>query len=153
MAGWVYQTGYGGSETFFPVGNSHAYQAGTGGWSVDSAYNASGIYVSFNDQTHLVSQAALNFNSGVQPPQMLNQWMFVAVIFDRSAGLAYAYVNGVQQSATVNISSVTGDVVSSENVVLSDLAGWYMQSSMDDVRIYNRALSAAEVMALYNAEK
>jgi hypothetical protein len=30
---------------------------------------------------------------------------------------------------------------------------WYFNGALDDLRIYNRALNDAEVMAIYNAEK
>ena len=153
VTGWAYHNSYAYPKTVFPIGTPHAYISGNGGWSIDSAYNASGLVLSFNDKTNIVNQANLNFDSGYQPGNFLNQWVFLAVVFDRSVGQAYAYVNSVRQSGSVNISSVTGNVVSSESINIGSLAGWMMSGSIDDVRIYNRALSAGEVAALYNGGK
>jgi Concanavalin A-like lectin/glucanases superfamily len=59
----------------------------------------------------------------------------------------------VKQSGSLDISSVTGNVASSENINIGQLAGWMMSGSIDDVRVYNRVLSAAEIAALYNSGK
>jgi len=61
------------------------------------------------------------------------------------------YLNGVL-GATGNLSSVLSDVVDQTDISDNYSPGT-MNGQIDDVRIYNRALSAAEVMALYNAEK
>jgi hypothetical protein len=44
-------------------------------------------------------------------------------------------------------------VVNNPLIAKSLYNGYYFPGLIDDVRIYNRALSAAEIQALYNAEK
>ncbi len=80
-----------------------------------------------------------------------NKWHHVAVTFNRS-GLATSYVDGIAKG-TLDISSASG----------VNLTGWptnigfdswtassYFPGSIDDVRIYNRALSTTDVQNLYN---
>jgi hypothetical protein len=49
---------------------------------------------------------------------------------------------------TPNVATSTVDIGRFGNVGGTNFKGY-----IDDVRIYNRALSAAEIQALYNAEK
>ena len=83
----------------------------------------------------------------------LNVWTHVAVTF---TGMNWViYLNGsADNSGAV---SSTAIVPSDEPLYIAGRAAGGATSdfggSIDDVRIYNRALSAAEISALYNAEK
>ena len=57
------------------------------------------------------------------------------------------YVNGIQVAAA----SVTGKVFSGTIDIANYIGSFYVNGLIDDVRVYTRALSAAEVAALYNA--
>jgi prepilin-type N-terminal cleavage/methylation domain-containing protein len=64
--------------------------------------------------------------------------------------VAKLYVNGLQVATT----SVAGSVLAhAAEIGASNGTGMSVNGLIDDVRIYNRALSAAEIQALYNAEK
>ncbi len=153
IVGWGYHRSYVYPRAFFPIGNSNSYQSGHPGYSIDnSSYSATGINIHFNDGTNLVT-GLVACDAGYRPSDLQNTWAHIAIVFDRSAGFAYVYVNGVKQSGSVNISSVTGNVLSSDNISISSVSGWMMDGLFDDVRIYNRALSAAEIQAMYNAQK
>ena len=63
------------------------------------------------------------------------------------------YVNGVVENSTANTGGAWQTNLSGLPVGIGDdptNGGPYMNGSVDDVRIYNRALSAAEVQQLYN---
>jgi hypothetical protein len=84
----------------------------------------------------------------------VNGWTQFAVIHLRSTKTIYAYVNGVQISSTTY--GDTALPVNSGNAYIGTYQGnanYDPTTDMDDFRIYNRALSASEVQALYNAEK
>jgi hypothetical protein len=82
-----------------------------------------------------------------------NQWFFAAFII--SEGALKVYYQGILVNTTVLPASLVqtnyGVLVGSyENICPSD--GTF-NGLIDDVRIYNRALSASEISALYNATK
>src|SRR6266542_1224121 len=79
----------------------------------------------------------------------LNTWQHVAATYDGSA--MRIFVNGVEQaSATVSgaIDAVTDPSVIGRNVVVP-ADTW--QGLIDEVDLFNRALSPAEIQAIYNA--
>jgi prepilin-type N-terminal cleavage/methylation domain-containing protein len=78
------------------------------------------------------------------------QWTFIVAM--RQSGIGYIYVNGVQNSSTANNKNISGGSASF-NIGYADTWGAYYTGYLDDVRVYSRALSAAEIAAIYNAER
>jgi hypothetical protein len=80
-----------------------------------------------------------------------NQWYYVAFTRD-GVGNWSLYVNG---AAISHGTGFTNSVGTSTNWQIGVMRGggsnWF--GSIDDVRIYNRALSAAEISAMYNGGK
>lgn len=82
-----------------------------------------------------------------------NTWYHVVGVYDTSVGAngtEYIYVNGMQDGSRACTANPNG----TNNTQLSigsrqSLATQYYNGRIDDVRIYNRALSAGEVAALY----
>lgn len=92
------------------------------------------LYFQSNNQ-NLVGTAYVNSNS----------WTHVAVTL--SGTTATTYING-----TVDASGTTGIPTSSYNtptIGASITPYYFLNGAMDDVRVYNRALSAAEIQTLY----
>jgi hypothetical protein len=84
-------------------------------------------------------------------------WSMVTVIFTTdTVGLAndvVIYMNGVlsQGSLTAGAESYLASVISAKIGVQSDLlAGTYVNGAIDDVRIYDRGLTAEEIKAIYD---
>ena len=78
-------------------------------------------------------------------------WQHWVAVYD--GGRMYMYVNGILDSSVA-----AGDPSTAGTQILSFgreplIGGMYFLGKMDDVRIYNRAYSAAEVSALFNATK
>ena len=67
----------------------------------------------------------------------------------RKNGISHIYVDAVQQSGSTSIEPSFHS--SSRLCIGADMLN-YVQGDIDDVRIYNRALSETEVKALYNYE-
>jgi hypothetical protein len=80
-----------------------------------------------------------------------NAWTHVVGVVDRSAGLCKLYVNGVKQTITASIAAM-GTVTGSQNLKLGylDINSQAWKGHMSEPRIYKRALSDAEVAALYD---
>ncbi len=75
----------------------------------------------------------------------LNQWYHVVCTYDGSA--MTMYLNGVQSST----GGCNGTPVTSTSPLLFGYAGYpgtYMSGALDDVRLYNRTLSTAEIAGL-----
>lgn len=88
-----------------------------------------------------------NYGSGITTT---GQWVHVAMTFSGgSGGTAIIYVNGknsVSQTYTPNLASTYRRIGRIGSDTIYDFGG-----SIDDVRVYNRALSATEVKSIYDA--
>jgi len=78
----------------------------------------------------------------------LNTWQHAVGVYNGTD--ISLYINGVFQSSI----ALTGTINSTLSVIKFGLSGGgqYINSTINEVRIYNRALSAAEVMKLYGGE-
>jgi prepilin-type N-terminal cleavage/methylation domain-containing protein len=82
----------------------------------------------------------------------INQWAFVGYVYSGGTSVPITfYYNATKYSfgsVTANTTSTGSEIGSAPSRITQSFPG-----VIDDVRIYNRALSAAEVQAIYNAEK
>lgn len=79
----------------------------------------------------------------------LNKWNYVAVTVNADTDTAYIYINGQQ----VGTDTAAGDIISGNNPILiggTNLANYSFDGQIDDVKIYNYALTADQVRADYN---
>jgi hypothetical protein len=133
------------SAWIYPV----AYVAGGGyiiaNWEV-VFYLSSGcdcVGFSSDNQTHNVPSAANSVP--------LNQWTLVTAARD-AAGTTNVYINGVLSSAANQFSGTplagyNGTIIGNRDGDATPFNG-----KIDDVRVYNRALSAPEILRLYNGQ-
>jgi Concanavalin A-like lectin/glucanases superfamily len=85
-------------------------------------------------------------------PITTNTWYQIAGVYDGTS--MFAYENGVLEK-TLNISATSPLVNSSPLWIGKGYSGTvqFWPGLIDDVRVYNRALSAAEIQAIYNASR
>lgn len=148
---WGYHRNYTYPRTFGPIKKSspNCYQSGGLGWDFGHTYSSSGVDVCFNDGVNLVRRI-LTFNVGSRPPDFLNKWVHIVYVINRGSGRVSIYLDGVKQNDEVDI-SLLGNIQNNNDLVLGNLYGWYNDGLVDDLRIYNRALSAEEIKSLYNS--
>ena len=83
-----------------------------------------------------------------------NNWHHIAVVVNRSTNTAYYYLDGALQGTGTALNPATGSVNNSGYLGMgrdqSD-GGSLFGGNLDDVRLYNRALSADEVRQLWNS--
>ena len=140
VSAWIYPTASGNS-LFKPIA---ARRVVNDGWEIylSSAGGANQGSVSwFNGSTQFISTYI--------PP--MNKWTFVTAIIT-AGGSLQLYANGAPAPSGTGSSAVpaasTGDTYIGQGDPFQ--SPWRFTGSIDDVRIYNRALSAQEVQALYH---
>jgi len=82
-----------------------------------------------------------------------NSWQLITVTYDRNSGDAIIYRNGINVGSGNYQGTITGN---NNKLILgkrNESDSYYYNGYMDEVRIYNRALSAGEVTRLYNLTK
>src|SRR5439155_11822047 len=81
----------------------------------------------------------------------LNVWYHVAGVYNASARTLDIYVNGVLDNGTLRGTIPASQINSAVNVNIGRRSGgFYFNGVIDDVRLYNRALSQAEIQADMN---
>jgi chitodextrinase len=81
----------------------------------------------------------------------LNTWYFVAGVYNAAAQTLDIYVNGVLDNGGLSGTVPASQFNSSVNVNIGRrTGGFYFKGTIDEVRMYNRALSAAEIVADMN---
>jgi hypothetical protein len=80
-------------------------------------------------------------------------WIHFAVVIDRSSNTQRMYVNGVLQSHGSDVASISGmgSFTNSTLYTGSSAGGSIWQGEMDDVTWWTRALTPAEITAIYAA--
>jgi glucose/arabinose dehydrogenase/chitodextrinase len=78
----------------------------------------------------------------------LNTWYFVAGVYDASAQALHIYVNGVLDDGVLNGTVPGSQFDPAQNGTIGRRSGgFYFQGTIDEVRVYNRALTQAEIQA------
>jgi chitodextrinase len=81
----------------------------------------------------------------------LNTWYHVASVYNPAAGTLDIYVNGVLNNGTLIGSIPASQVSQGVNVNIGRrTGGFYFNGIIDEVRVYNRALSVAEIQTDMN---
>jgi gliding motility-associated-like protein len=83
-------------------------------------------------------------------------WVFITGVFRSSANELILYINGVQQN---DVGSVSGNIKTTQDLLIGygptcDISSgyYYYQGSIDDICMYNRVLSQAEIQYLYQMD-
>ncbi len=83
------------------------------------------------------------------PPNPLSH---VAAVIDRDTNTAECYVNGISQNNNITI-PITGSTSNSDSLFIGhgNLFNNYYSGLIDEVELFNRALTASEIQDIYNA--
>ena len=135
---WVYTTSNKAIEGIINFYNTSAM-----GWFL--FYNTGALSVQIGNGTTLVIV--------IDPNTSLNQWNHCTVTYDGSIINLYRNSKLVNSGAqTGNLPIVTSNIWIASSYDIANTAR-YWQGNISTVRIYNRALSAAEILQNYNAQK
>ena len=156
VSGWAKILDVAYPRTTFAVKKGHGCYFGSGrqgwvpGWETAHGYQAKGLRVCIRDKENRLVDTTIEFDDGVQPAQLIGQWVHYVVVFDREQQKkVFAYVNGKKQSNRVDISPVKGSVDNDKALEFGTLYGWKTKGTLDEYRVYNKALDEYEVAAIY----
>ena len=141
VSAWIKPTTLTGSSTI--IGKKYS---GGGARTWELMYDLNGKlywFISTDSQTILLDEAASATQAIVT-----GNWYYVVGTY--SGGVSFLYINGVQVGTDTGggtLDTNTLDILIAKNYSTPD----YSDGVIDDVRIYNRALSATEVLALYES--
>ncbi len=121
-----------------------------------SANYALGIFNNCDDE-HIIfyynnnsSEHSIRGNTTLQ----LNTWNLLTVTYNDASNNISLYVNGVLESKTVIAGAPETNSLETNlhgvTIGAKDVGYWFIPAKIDDVRVYNRAISADEVQKLYN---
>ncbi len=117
-------------------------------------YYAGAAYNLWINEGHTSIKFYINegqFGSALSFDGALNKWYHIVGTYDRQ--YVRVYVNGVGGTPYANTSSINTNTY---NVAIGSRPGggsYNFNGLIDEVRIYNRALSPTEISAIYNATK
>lgn len=137
-----------GKRSFSPtivLGKKAGSLASASGWMVEMASaSTQNLYISDGTNQVSTSRTLTGYTDG--------DWHFITYVINRSNNTETVYMDAVARGATIDISSVTGTAGTGASMLIGTKGnlGQYYSGTLDDVRIYNRALSAAEITTLYN---
>jgi len=100
-----------------------------------------------------ISDGSVSKAVDISDTPLNNQWVNIVVVIDRTAQKLYSYVNGVGVSSGTDISTVGSIDSSVYNLYFGKYSSSPFNGKIDEVRIYNRALSADEIFNNYQATK
>lgn len=121
------------------------YGSGQGSeFSIRINYNSDNVSIALYDGSNIVYiSISGTFGDG--------NWHHVVMVVDQISGNAYIYVDNSSNSGS--LSSLVESTQSLEDIFIHGKSGGSAEeylAKIDEVMIYNRALSATEVAALYN---
>jgi len=123
-----------GNTTLYYIGNNDGVHGGTHFYIYDNTFNL------------FVSTSGGIISNGTKISNKLNQWRLITLTRDSVTGLISLYQNGVLDKSTTGS---TGSIDMSFGHDKTRI-GQGCDCIIDDVRVYNRALSAMEITQLYN---
>lgn len=78
-----------------------------------------------------------------------NTWYHIVGTISADGSAKVLYVNGVEENLTTGLSARGGTLSTEATIGVLDNLTEYFNGAIDDVRVYNRALSPAEIQQLY----
>ena len=122
-----------------------------GGWNTGVGYEL--LYSNYWNSGTLHFTTGSSGNNVYSFNNFSNQWVMLTGVYDNATSTKKMYINGVEQSTTVqgvdNLTSSSHDLYIGRRHPSNSYSG-FVKGKMDDIRIYNVALSATEILNLYN---
>jgi len=133
-------------NTTTPMGICGTYAGVGGGWGVLLNYSGNGEIIYF----HAAGTTA-GVNNAITAG---NQWYHICAAYNEATTTVTFYRNGVQfGSPNTSVTALTLNPINGGVASDSSPGGRVFSGKMSNIQIYNRALSASEILQNYNALK
>lgn len=102
-----------------------------------------------------VGRPSIALSGGANPTMIstkgtpLDSWRHIVVIYDTSAQTAKLYVNNALETSATNFPTSNPNTAVSLVIAKDNTDNYYLNGIVDDVRMYNRVLTAVEIKKLY----
>lgn len=156
--GWTIEEVIWSNSTTYPEadGGSVASTSAYGGGATGFDWNH-GIGIGtfqFGQSSNSPSVYEDSFQLTVPSPyNVFNTWRVRTMIWDRSGNYNYLYINGVLIGSGSTPNTAGTSIYDGGGIDFGSLYGWRHFGRRAGIKIYNRALTAAEVQQNYNATK
>gem|GEM_PF-1825140 len=156
-----------GTNDLVRVANSGDFNFGTSSFTVSAYVKADdgdrsvlgnfsnsvrgwGLYLYDNNMVNFFGYGNQGINDAAQPATVLdNQWHQITGVFSRSGSTLsiHTYVDGIFRGTST---TVVGDITSNSDLLFGRyLLQPHFEGSLDDIRVYDRALTSGEVASLF----
>ena len=147
---------FGNTFTFSAWVSPDDFDSGTGKYTIFSrggsnpdialTFLANGTILRFTTRT----TGTVNLDYPIDPDDYLNYWTHIAAVYDGPNSKMKLFIDGVQVSTTA---TQTGSLAGATNFMLGErnLTDNF-SGTLDEVRVYIRALTAAQISALVNQD-
>jgi prepilin-type N-terminal cleavage/methylation domain-containing protein len=151
FTGLDYATNTGNINTFFAKGNPDNSNPSTGFWvSYDNRNNSTSFtYSCFGNSTGGASGGGNNF-ANCPYTFANNTWYYISFIIE-SSNTAKIFINGNKIGVNKTFNNLSLSNTTDNLYIGSKVNFWYLKGVMDEVRIYNTAISTAEIKQQYYA--
>jgi hypothetical protein len=149
---WVYMVNYSSSYGYELLVKRNAGTAN--GWN----YGITGTANQINNGTAL-GVASFQLSGGSDPLALgtkvigLNQWHMLTTVYNAQKKQITYYIDGILDNVSNNIPtpnpSVTSVLTIGNDSQTTNFTNYFFKGKLDDIRIYNRALTSASILKLY----
>jgi hypothetical protein len=134
------------------VGSEPAYTPGATGF--DWNHGTPNTSFQFGQSSNASSAYEDNGSFAVNSPyNSLNAWRVRTIIWNRGSNLNSLYINGTFINSFSTPNTAGTSIYDGGGITLGSLYGWKHYGRRAAIKIYNRVLSATEVLQNYNAVK
>ena len=122
----------------------------TPGWDIGHGFTQRGTRVCIRDNLNNTGNEIIVHNDDFSNARLLGKWTHYVVVFNRLLGKIVLYINSKKQDQFIDNSAVTGVINKNQPLRFGFLYGWKTKGSLDEYRMYNKALADTEVAYIYN---
>ncbi len=137
LSGWIFSTSTSAYQSIVGIQNAHRFLAVGGGNAMNGWWNTSLLDAAYTGY-------ACNY---------LNGWHYAALTYTSSDGYLRLYCDGLPVGSKYYGGTLAVSTNDTTIGVRSQSLNLYVAGSIDDVRVYSRALSTSEIQNIYNATK
>jgi hypothetical protein len=155
ISSWTRHRNYDNLNSNLVIKNAdHCYQengfAEPYGFEIGHSQSNFGYNICIRDSRGNTVRADLEFDQGYRPIELLNQWKHIVLTFDRDTNEIRAYVNGMLQSNTLDISTITGSLSNGQPLEIGTSYGWTTDGQYDDVIIDRKVWTQQQALDAFH---